>query len=88
MVLQNAGVANAFTIPSGNSGERTAHQSRLKMRQGAGFVTPHDPSLDVCYPHADTMLGKTAVFEAAPGEGQLGAINTLHSRQLGEHVPG
>lgn len=57
-MLQNAGVANAFTKPSGNSGERMAHQSRLKMRQGAGLVTPHDPSLNVGYPHADTILGK------------------------------
>ena len=86
-MLQNAVVAKAFTKPAGNSGERMAHQSCLKMRQGAGFVTPHDPTLDVGYPYEDTILRKTAVFEAAAGEGQLGAINTLHSRQWGDHVP-
>lgn len=75
--MQNAVVAETSTNPTGNSGERMALQSCLKMRQGAGLVTPHDLLLDVGCPSEGITLGKIALFDWSSSRGGIAMCHQL-----------
>lgn len=59
--LHNAAAPEVSANPTGNSGERVALKSSLKLRQGAGLHA--DPLLNVGCPSRGITLGKASPFD-------------------------